>query len=493
MIILIEQIVYSWFGSEMMKLLKKRWKLILALGVAAAVLGGVMGPFVPYKTVSKAAAADIHTEEFRGRTEGPDRAMLLESNTSAWEERIRLINRAKERIIISTFDMREGQSTRDILAMLLEKAKEGVKVEILVDGVSAFTHMKDDPLFQAVSAQPEIEIRLYNEVNVLQFWKLNGRMHDKYVIVDDMAYILGGRNMFDYFIGDYKTENRSYDREVLIYNPKGKKAGDSSLYQVENYFNKLWNSKLCTSYYNETKLLEKPEVVKEVQALEKRYEELAAGYPELFADCDYSEVTVPANKVTLISNPTGVYGKEPIVFYTLSRLMEEAKERVIIHTPYIVCNSYMYEELSKISSKVPKVDMMINSVENGDNFVASSDYRFHKGEVMDTGVNLYEYDGGLSYHGKSMVIDDDLSVVGSYNMDLRSTYVDTELMLVINSQAFTGQLTEAMEDLQKDCREATGADTYKVPKHLEIEAVPFWKKAAWTICGLFLQPFRRLI
>lgn len=476
-----------------MKLRKKKWIFVLVLGIVAALLGGVMGPFIPYKTVSDKAAAKIHTADFSADKEGPDRAMLLETNISAWEERIRLIAQAKERIIISTFDMREGQSTRDILAMLLNKAQEGVRIEIMVDGMSAFTHMKSEPLFQAVSAQPEAEIRLYNEVNFVQFWKLNGRMHDKYVIVDDTAYILGGRNMFDYFIGDYKTKNRSYDREVLIYNTWDNKAGVSSLYQVEDYFYELWNSQLCTSYYNDTELLSKPEVAKEAEGLRERYQALKAENPQLFEDCDYRELTVPADKVTLVSNPTGVYGKEPIVFYTLARLMEEAKERVIIHTPYIVCNSYMYDELSKISRKVPDVDMMINSVENGDNFVASSDYRFHKDEVLDTGVNLYEYDGGLSYHGKSLVIDDDLSVVGSYNMDLRSTYVDTELMLVIDSKEFTSQLTKAMAELQKDCREAVDVNTYKVPEHLEVEEAPLWKKAAWTVCGILLQPFRRLI
>lgn len=476
-----------------MKLRKKRWIFVLVLGIVVALLGGVMGPFIPYKTVSDQAAAEIHTEDFRSEKEGPDRAMLLETNISAWEERIRLIDQAKERVIISTFDMREGQSTRDILAMLLNKAQEGVRIQLMVDGMSAFTHMKSEPLFQAVSAQPEVEIRLYNEVNLVQFWKLNGRMHDKYVIVDDKAYILGGRNMFDYFIGDYKTKNRSYDREVLIYNTGDKKAGVSSLYQVEDYFYELWDSRLCTPYYNDTELLKKPEVSKEAEGLRARYQTLKAENPQLFEDCDYTKLTVPADKVTLVSNPTGVYGKEPIVFYTLSRLMEEAKERVIIHTPYIVCNSYMYDELSKISRKVPDVDMMINSVENGDNFVASSDYRFHKDEVLDTGVNLYEYDGGLSYHGKSLVIDDDLSVVGSYNMDLRSTYVDTELMLVIDSKEFTSQLTKAMAELQKDCRKAVDVDTYKVPEHLEVEEAPLWKKAAWTVCGILLQPFRRLI
>lgn len=476
-----------------MKLLKKKWKLILVLGIIAGFLTGLLGPFIPYKEVSAATQEAVEAQRFKSEDAGPDRAMLLETNKSALEERIRLLDRAKERIIISTFDMREGQSTRDILSVLLKKSQDGVKIEIMVDGVSSFMHMKESALFLALSAQPGVELKLYNEVNLLEFYKLNGRMHDKYVIVDDMAYILGGRNMFDYFIGDYKTENRSHDREVLVYNTQGAGGKDSSLYQVEEYFQKLWDSDLCTLYCDDESLLEKEDVKKEVKSLEDRYKDIKENNPDLFEAYDYEKNTVPTGKITLVSNPTGVYGKEPVVFYTLAQIMEEAEDRVIIHTPYIVCNSYMYEELGKICKNVPDVKLMVNSVENGDNFVASSDYRFHKGGVLDTGVSLYEYDGGLSYHGKSLIIDDDISVIGSYNMDLRSTYVDTELMLVINSKEFTGQLERAMQKMQNDCRVVTGVHDYEVPEHLKIKKAPLWKRAAWTVCGIVLQPFRRLI
>ena len=61
---------------------------------------------------------------------------------SAWEERMRLLSQAEDRIILSTFDMREGESTRDILAVLQEKADEGVKIRILVDGVSGAVRME---------------------------------------------------------------------------------------------------------------------------------------------------------------------------------------------------------------------------------------------------------------------------------------------------------------------------------------------------------------
>ena len=61
-------------------------------------------------------------EELLTDLETPDRAQILETNRSAWTERLRLLSRAEESIILSTFDMRDGESTRDILSVLYQKA-----------------------------------------------------------------------------------------------------------------------------------------------------------------------------------------------------------------------------------------------------------------------------------------------------------------------------------------------------------------------------------
>lgn len=481
-------------GDSMKKKLGRKIFLVL-VALVIVLIAAIVGPFMRYKEITKETEANFHIEDFRSDQVGPDRAQLLETNTSAWEERIRLFNRAEERIIMSTFDIRPGQSAQDVLAMLLHKAEEGVKVQVLVDGVSGLIRMEGEELFYALSSHPNAEIKIYNRLNVLTPWTSQGRMHDKYMIVDDLAYILGGRNTFDYFIGDYSTKNRSRDREVLIYNTKQGEKEDrsSSLWQVEAYFEKVWNLDVCTYFHNEESLRERESVQTQITLLEERYDKIKREHPDLFEETDYREQTVPTNQVRLISNPTGIYGKEPVVFYSLSELMKQAKEQVTIHTPYAVCNGYMYETLEKICETVPDVHMLVNSVENGDNIVASSDYLKYKGKLLDTGIRILEYDGGESYHGKSIVIDDDLAVVGSYNLDLRSTYVDTELMLVINSKEFTAELKEAMTEMERDCRTVIDKNTYDTPDHIQVAEVPFGKRILWILLGIVLHPFRVMI
>ena len=83
--------------------------------------------------------------------------------------------------------------------------------------------------------------------------------------------------------------------------------------------------------------------------------------------------------------------------------------------------------------------LMTNSVANNGNPFGASDYKKNKEKLLETGITVYEYEGGVSYHGKSITIGDDIDIVGSFNMDMRSAYLDTELMLVIDSKGVNSQ------------------------------------------------------
>ena len=184
-------------------------------------------------------------------------------------------------------------------------------------------------------------------------------------------------------------------------------------------------------------------------------------HPEWFSDIDYKKITTSADKITLISNPTGIYPKEPIVFYTITELMKNARQSVSFHTPYILCNDWMTERLTEICKKVPEVRMMTNSIANNGNPFGAMDYRANKSKLLDTGIQILEYDGGISYHGKCFIIDNRLSAIGSFNWDMRSAYLDTELMLVIDSEKLSQQIHETESDYMEKSKEvlANGQET----------------------------------
>ena len=447
---------------------------------------GACAPFIPVKTLQDTGPADKIVAQVQTDRESPDRAKIIEANQEALEERIRLIHMAEENIVLTTFDMREGESTSDILAMLYERAENGVKVQILVDGISGFVRMKGVPLFLTVASHENIEIRIYDELNPLLPWKAMGCMHDKYLIIDHKAYLLGGRNTFDYFIGEYPTDGMSYDREALIYNTNASDT-KSSVYELYDYFEEMWSYEESANYGDES--LSENDRQKMILFLRERYESLQSQYPDLFEPYDYAKDTFPTKGVTLLANEKHIYGKEPVVFYELTKLIGQAKKNVIIHAPYAVMNHYMVETMKSACASVP-VTMMVNARENGDNLMASSDYTYHVDDVLDTGVQLLEYMGGISYHGKSLVIDDEIAIVGSYNFDMRSTYVDTELMLAIRSPETAAELKGYMQEYHKACRRVEPDGSVEVPDGVSVPELSVGKKLVFHGLGAVLQLFR---
>lgn len=460
-----------------------KWVIILC--IAFNVIASY-APFVrlPELRAETAAALEKNAEEMFSDRNTDDRAMIIESSQDALDERIRLIESAEREIIIVTYENHDGESTRDILCAALHKADQGVKVRFLVDGIAGrFDHMGGD-LFRAVASHRNVEVRFYNLIHLWTPWKHMGRMHDKYVIVDDANYILGGRNMFDKFLGEYTATNRSLDREVLIH-------GADSIRQLRAYFEGMWSGPDTTAFapYINISDARKQKVY---DALDARYQGLRSSRPELFAPRDYDSVTVPTQGVWLISNPTTIYAKEPVVFAQLMALMARARDDVVIHSPYAVMNGYMRDALKAVTEKTP-VTLMINAIENGANLVGSGDYLYHRGDVLATGVHLLEYAGGKSYHGKAVAIDGQLSVIGSFNMDLRSTYLDTELMLVIRSPEINAQLRGYMDALHVGCRVVLDARNARIPDDLTIPECPIWKRALLYLIGALMQPVRNLV
>lgn len=438
---------------------KKSRKSIIIVALVIVYICLICLPYSRQGTASEETKQKFTLDEFYSDKKSGEKARILVDNEDALEARIRLIAGASERVVLSTFEFREDNSGKRMLAALYDAAKRGVKVEILADGFPYVTSMLGKSYFQALGSQKNVTIKVYNPVNLLKPSKLMARLHDKYLIADDKAYIIGGRNTYDYFLGD-ETDYINYDWDILV--TAENNSTPESLEDLDKYFETVWNLPICKTVMKSSDHLShgKEKIEAAADALEELYSEMKSEkwlYKENSdSDGEFTEV----NKITLISNPVTNSLKEPTLFYTMTELMKQADGDVIFHTPYILCNSYMLDRLREVCASGKSVTMMTNSVANNGNPFGAADYDIYKQKVLDTGVQILEYDKGVSYHGKCFVIGEELSAVGSFNWDMRSAYLDTELMLIVDSPELNRQMREYMSGYEEDALSVRDLTSY---------------------------------
>lgn len=456
-------VVKSYKRRKLMKRIILGAVILLVVLIAAIVACAL----ISYHKQPELTADEINQLDEQGiwkeRTSA-ERARIIEDNDEALKERIRMISNAKSEIILSTFDFRSDDSGKLMLGALIDAADRGVSVNVIVDGVSGFTKMKGNPDFNALASSDNVNVKIYNKVNPFKPWQSMGRLHDKYVIADRTNYILGGRNTFNYFLGAYPG-HKNYDRDVLVYCESPDET--SSVNDVLAYYESVWNYKESKAFLKNNKCAGNKKVKAARKELLDNYNIYYADNKDYLTDTDYTDETVEVSNIALLSNPIECGAKKPVVWYQLTKLMEQADSQVKIHTPYIICNEYMYDGLKKVCDSVENVSLMTNSVGNNGNPFGSADYYAHKDKVLGTGLEVWEYEGGYSYHGKSVLIDDDISVVGSFNIDMRSVYLDTELMLVIDSKEINEQLGGAMQTYEHSARKANADGTYDNPYNVQ--------------------------
>lgn len=413
-------------------------------------------------------------------TDGTERAVIVEDNSEALLSRVRMIQNAQSEIILSTFDFMSDESGRIMLGALCGAADRGVRVNVLVDGFDGVLHTKWNPYFYALSAKENISFMMYNEINPFTMYKGMARMHDKYLIVDRQIYMLGGRNTFNYFLGDY-SDYRNYDRDVLVWRTTpAAEQEKASVNELLAYYETVKNSGECSRSAHGKSLADRYCVKHAAERIAQDYEKYCSEHEELLENYSYEDNTFPVESIALLSNPVNAGVKEPVVWHKLMSLISSAEDSVKLHTPYIICNDMMYDTL-KDAAAGKNVTVMTNSVANNGNSFGAADLEKNRDRMLDTGVTLLEYDGGVSYHGKSMVIDDDISVVGSFNMDMRSAYLDTELMLVIKSNELNAQLRGIMSEYEKSAVTALPDGGYDNPDNVVPQEITTKRKVRKNI------------
>ncbi|HZJ82568.1 MAG TPA: phospholipase D family protein [Clostridia bacterium] len=433
--------------AKEIKVSKIMRNIIIVYLLYALMVGGIVFAF--HSGSDSGYFNDNTVERFWSDEVGQDRVVLIEGRAYSGDARINLIENAKETLDIAYFTIDEGVSSDIFWGKILESANRGVKIRVLVDGFfHNFKGASKDIRYTLIN-HPNIQLKLYEPFCLIKPWTWNNRLHDKYIIVDRELAMIGGRNIGDrYFIQDNANGDIVHDRDVLIINRDLEGYENSVVYEMKDYFDMVWNHEYTKGYSEKLKEDQIKKGKLKGKYLIQFIADIEKSNPEVFnKSIDWHSKSMPTNKITLIHNPMGRLNKEPWVWGEIVRLMERAESSIFIQSPYVVPTKKMLNYISTDDISSKETTILTNSRETSPNYPGIAGYMKYRRNIVDSADYVYEYQGIGSIHAKSYIIDDRISLVGSFNLDSRSAFLNTETMVVIDSKEFSQELMGEIDQL----------------------------------------------
>ena len=359
------------------------------------------------------------------------------------------------------------------------------------------------------------QLEYWNSPKWSQSWSaklLKNHMHDKLFIVDGKKLILGGLNIENTYLQGGLTREGWHDTDILIEGPAAVDATKIFLktHELAKYFSegsmkspapasKRETSGLLQNLYYADRL-ELPFRIMDDQysinlPLAERFAELDRLFPEATkptAQASTSVRLIYDNPLVDRDRDTGKHFSK--TRDTLAFLFANARERVRIFMPYLTLTTEYKKILVETAKRVP-VEIITNSRISHDlgkypYYAAMSHYR----ELMAAGIKVYEWQGhkplmalekqnncqipvgewpGNTMHTKVVMIDGEVSLVGSHNMNTRSEGYNSEIMALVIDREITQQLEEVFTIDRDDADPAptVSCGDQKLPRPRRVQQV----------------------
>ncbi|MEH6822428.1 MAG: phospholipase D family protein [Motiliproteus sp.] len=396
--------------------------------------------------------------------------LLQETGWDALSQRLALIEMAEHQIDIQYYIWNRDGSGRYLASRLIAAAERGVQVRVMLDDINL---NERESLLAALDRHPRIEIRIFNPIpsrrgllkwlNFLgDFSRLNRRMHNKSFTVDGVLSIVGGRNIGDEYF-DLSDELNFRDRDVLV-------AG-AAVNDISNSFLQYWNSRWS---YPVNLLTD--EVVTDLDGIDKvtapRYRDQPAlpegGELATRFLVDLLPLMTWTRASYVYDRPVPQDAEDSSVPKTTARILgdlaRQAEKSIQVESAYLIFDDRQLRELQQIAGRGVQIKALTNSMASNDLITNHSGYAARRRGMLLSGIQLFELKPDASLclestgdpskcapqaayglHAKSVVFDRQVACVGSFNLNLRSTYLNTESLLVIESPEVAGRLARQLE------------------------------------------------
>jgi len=404
-------------------------------------------------------------KDLHGTLATGDRFAILNTGNESLEWRLRAIDSASSSIDLQTFLWLDDASGRRLLARLVAAADRGVRIRILLD--DSFTVGEGNALY-AVAQHPNVAVRIYNPfshrpddlalrqlLNLADFGRIDHRMHNKSMVADNRAAIVGGRNLADEYFGEHPTGNFR-DMDLIALGP--------IVQDISGAFDMYWNSPWSL---DAQAIFARRSVTGTLPGLRRWIAEnvpsTAEEDPEdrLRAWQSLVARAVPARATLHADRPASVDPSKEAPDQLQADIVswiERAERELVIVSAYLVPTPALEEVIERAEQRGVEVRILTNSLRSNNHTAAHAAYRNFVGRLVRHGADLHEVralakdrgrymlepveDKELGLHAKLMLIDDRWSFVGSANLDPRSLELNTEMGLLVDSVEFNAALRQ---------------------------------------------------
>ena len=403
---------------------------------------------------------------------------LLNHGLASLEERLEMIERAEHSIDVEYFIYNNDRSGRIFSQALIKKAREGIRVRVLLDFVMVKSQFS--PFYAYELEKNGIEIKYFNTTATLNLFHGQYRNHRKVLLIDSKEAITGGRNIGDEYF-DQSDEFNFLDREIAL---SGELVGS-----IQKTFETVWNSPLAhrverdklpskyDSLYHRDKggpdigrfNLDLKQWSKEVQKAQeflsvpeaelkairqKGKEELAQEYKGTCENMNFHSEYPIVGK----SNRS-----QRIIKHEISDRIKNAHDSILFDSPYFIVNEESSEALDLALSHNVKVTLLTNSLNSTDAIYVYDVFDSIIKKWIEKGMESYIYKGDipLNYqtytseiakarfgiHAKTFVFDKKDVVIGTFNFDPRSADLNAEMIVSCdNNPELARFVTEDIEN-----------------------------------------------
>jgi len=347
------------------------------------------------------------------------------------------IRGARKSINFSCYIWKKGKVNDDLVAALVERARAGVEVRILLDGFGGM--FAPDESVEALRAAGA-KVETFRAARLGKLTRFHKRNHRRAIVIDGKVGFTGGMAVADQWLGNADSEKHWRDSMVEVTGPLAA--------TLQSSFADLWAGTVG---------------------------EVLVG-PAFFPPPD--PAAGGGERITLHtgigSSPS--HENRPLrVFFMQSFLA--ARQRLWISTPYFVPDKSTREAVAERARAGVDVRILMPDSHTDADLIRLASHSYYQ-ELLEAGVRVYEYKATMM-HLKHVVVDGEWSIVGSANMDIRGSEINEENVLGILDGEFGRQMERTfLQDLQRS-------------EEIRLDA---WKKRVWErplqrVAVLFAQQY----